>query len=427
MHWTPEGKIAFYFGQSDAAREISRSISASCPVIPVRNAEDMTQVIRNEPLAGSILWLDSQSKALIRLLKNDPQIRWKPLIALSDDQAQHKSMLESGVDCLFAMPIDPDIVIAQLNALIEKTESLEQIAFRDPLTGVFNRRYFDQQIRLEYERAKRYGTDMSLVFIDCDRFKAINDSFGHHVGDLVLQGFALKLRQLLRSTDLVARYGGEEFVALLLETREQEALHRIRSILRHFNDHPIASHNGHAFLVTFSAGICGFRPEIGLDQWIQLADKASYRAKREGRNRVLVSSGTEENQETPSLRKKRVLMADQDWMIRKLLLNHLQQLSIEDVVECEDGKQVYECLETQYFDVLIMESVLPAIDGFWILELLKKNPKFQNRAKKVMLVSPVRRSHDAIRAISLGADEFILKPFSSVDLEVRLKRLLAAD
>jgi DNA-binding response OmpR family regulator len=102
-------------------------------------------------------------------------------------------------------------------------------------------------------------------------------------------------------------------------------------------------------------------------------------------------------------------------------------LSIEDVVECEDGKQVYECLETQYFDVLIMESVLPAIDGFWILELLKKNPKFQNRAKKVMLVSPVRRSHDAIRAISLGADEFILKPFSSVDLEVRLKRLLAAD
>jgi len=427
MQLTPEGKIAVYCGKNEAAREICRSVAALCPVHPVRNAEEMSQIIRDEPLAGCVFWLDDQSKAMIRELKNDPQVRWKPLIALSDDPSQHKTMLESGVDCFFAMPIDPDIVVAQLRALIEKTDGLEKIAFRDHLTGVFNRRYFDQQIKLEYERAKRYGTDMSLVFIDCDKFKSFNDSFGHHVGDLVLQGFALRLRQLLRSTDLVARYGGEEFVVLLLETKEEEALKRMQEILRHFNEHPIASHNGQEFIVTFSAGVCGFHPELSLEEWIRQADEASYQAKRDGRNRVVLSSGRMAFPDVSFPRRKRVLVADQDWMIRKLLLDHLQRLSVYDVEECEDGKQVYECLDSQYFDVIILESVLPSIDGFWILEMVKKHPKFKNRAKKVMLVSPVKRSHDALRAISLGADEFILKPFSSVDLEVRLKRLLEAE
>lgn len=172
-------------------------------------------------------------------------------------------------------------------------ELLRRTSLIDTLTGVNNRRFFEQRLGEEIDRAARTGEPLACLFLDIDHFKRINDTYGHQSGDLVLAEVASQIRSQLRSQDVLARYGGEEFVALLSsadERRAQEVAERIR---RRIEAHKITDHNGRTISVTLSIGAAEYDPkqvsamtEIDQQRFLELADQALYAAKRSGRNRV---------------------------------------------------------------------------------------------------------------------------------------------
>jgi diguanylate cyclase (GGDEF)-like protein len=164
---------------------------------------------------------------------------------------------------------------------------LADISVTDGLTQAYNRQHFMDRLRQEVKRADRYRTQLSLIMLDIDHFKRVNDSFGHQAGDAVLAGISQKIRERLRDTDLFARYGGEEFCVIAIAMDAANA-YLLADRLRDLIAQTVFQHNGRVMQVTVSMGVSSWRPEIGerFEELIRLADEALYRAKREGRNRV---------------------------------------------------------------------------------------------------------------------------------------------
>ena len=166
-------------------------------------------------------------------------------------------------------------------------QKMRLMAETDPLTGLHNRRRFTELAELEFKRAVRYNTPLSVLFIDIDHFKRVNDTFGHAVGDQVIVQIAARLRQV-RAFDLLARYGGEEFVVVSSETGAPEAGALGERLRRIVAEQPVDTSGG-PVPVSISVGVASLEPgAAGLGDLIQRADHALYLAKAQGRNRVCV-------------------------------------------------------------------------------------------------------------------------------------------
>lgn len=171
----------------------------------------------------------------------------------------------------------------------ERAEQAEEQARHDGLTTLYNHRTFQELLGLELARAQRHGTPVSLLMIDIDRFKQINDTLGHQAGDAVLRQLASLLLDSARNIDQVCRYGGEEFVLILPMTTTQEALHVAERMRKLVEVHEFACGPGHYRRLTVSIGVASYplhaqtQPAL-----IAAADAAMYAAKQAGRNRCCV-------------------------------------------------------------------------------------------------------------------------------------------
>ena len=163
-----------------------------------------------------------------------------------------------------------------------------QNSVKDPLTGLYNRRYFSDQAQVIQESSKRYAFPVSLVLCDIDNFKAVNDTFGHEAGDYVIKDFAGKLSGFIREGDLLARFGGEEFVLLLPQTKIENA-QKFAERLRQIIEQSDIQVRGKSINYTASFGVSQLLNHGDLDFSLNAADEALYRAKSEGRNKVKVS------------------------------------------------------------------------------------------------------------------------------------------
>jgi sigma-B regulation protein RsbU (phosphoserine phosphatase) len=182
---------------------------------------------------------------------------------------------------------------AELTAANERLSALnrelEEISITDGLTKAYNRRYFTDRLRQEIKRVSRYGPTVSLLMIDIDHFKKVNDTWGHLAGDAVLTGVAGVIKSRLRGTDLFARYGGEEFCLLATGTDlagAQVLAERVRELVQNTE----FRHGGNTIAVTVSIGVSAWESSLGQDmeELIRRADGLLYRAKEQGRNRVCV-------------------------------------------------------------------------------------------------------------------------------------------
>lgn len=170
--------------------------------------------------------------------------------------------------------------------------TLERESIMDHLTGVHNRRYLDERIVSEAIRAHRYDMPLSMMMIDIDHFKAVNDCYGHQIGDLVLKSLGELLIKIVRVTDVVARYGGEEIVILTIQTEISDTFDLAEKLCKAVEASIMvpADKNEHreAIRITVSIGVAGFDQHVFDSQvMIKKADMALYQAKREGRNRVI--------------------------------------------------------------------------------------------------------------------------------------------
>lgn len=166
---------------------------------------------------------------------------------------------------------------------------VDVISRTDPLTNLYNRRHFDEQAEIEFQRAKRSGHAISFLLLDLDDFKSVNDTYGHDTGDFVLLLLAEILRDELRPFDLIARYGGDEFVVMLMDTNEEQAQAIAERIRKRVMETPFESDAG-TFDVTLSIGITPVHmDDRDLRLILKRSDTALYEAKQHGRNCVIVS------------------------------------------------------------------------------------------------------------------------------------------
>jgi two-component system, cell cycle response regulator len=224
-----------------------------------------------------------------------------PILALaeSDSTAKLARGLEIGVSDYLVRPIDKNEMLARVRTQIKKkryTERLRdnmqmsiELAITDGLTGLFNRRYMETHLGTLVDQAAARGKPITVLVLDIDYFKAINDSYGHDAGDDVLREFALRIRKATRNIDLACRYGGEEFVIVMPETDMAVATAVAERLRRRIATEPFAIQKGARHLeVTISIGIAAL---AGVDDnaatILKRADQALYRAKRDGRNRVV--------------------------------------------------------------------------------------------------------------------------------------------
>ncbi|HMV95437.1 MAG TPA: GGDEF domain-containing protein [Anaerolineales bacterium] len=170
----------------------------------------------------------------------------------------------------------------------EARQQLETLASIDPLTNIFNRRHFMEIFNHELDRGKRYGARFSLVLMDLDHFKQVNDTYGHLAGDEALKAFVRIIQENKRKTDIFGRLGGEEFGLLMMETSGADALTTLQRFLSKARQEHIVMDDS-TFHFTFSAGITETLPkDRSIDEIIHRADEALYKAKESGRNHCVL-------------------------------------------------------------------------------------------------------------------------------------------
>jgi len=244
-------------------------------------------------------------KTLCRRVReaNLPTYLYMLLLTSHDSTDDLVAGLEAGADDYVKKPANESELLARLNAgrrivrleqsLREANTQIHLLSITDPLTGTFNRRYLNEQLALEVERARRYHRPLSAVMADLDRFKRINDECGHQTGDEVLCRFAQLMKEAVRQPlDWVARYGGEEFVIVLPETDRAGAIVVAEKIRALCADNPMAACSG-PIEVTASFGVAELVSEAATqshaaagEALLRRADAALYTSKNEGRNRV---------------------------------------------------------------------------------------------------------------------------------------------
>jgi len=242
-----------------------------------------------------ILMPEMDGYATLGELKKNEATKKIPVIfitGLDSDEDEEKGLSLEAADYI-TKPFSATIVKLRVRnqiQIVNQMHTIERLSMIDQLTNLPNRRSFDDRLKMEWKQAIREQTPISLLMIDLDNFKILNDTYGHQQGDLVLQKVAEILpKSFRRPGDFAARWGGEEFVVLLPNTALDGAIELAEKIRTDIEKMPVKTAKGQGLNVTLSVGINSLIPEseTSIDAFISSADKALYKAKDAGRNKVI--------------------------------------------------------------------------------------------------------------------------------------------
>jgi two-component system, cell cycle response regulator len=244
---------------------------------------------------------DIDGYEISRRIKGDENLPFIPIILVTArDSTQDKvAGLDAGADDYLTKPINFPELEARVRSMLrikrlqdeleEKNRELERLSISDGLTGLYNHRHIHDLLAEEFERVERTNDQMSVAMFDLDRFKSVNDTYGHQAGDRVLMELADILRETARDIDRLGRYGGEEFMVLLPATGIDDAAVFVERVRREVSRRNFDVGRDEPLHMTISAGVASYpHPSIdGVETMIGLADEALYAAKKGGRDRVV--------------------------------------------------------------------------------------------------------------------------------------------
>ena len=232
---------------------------------------------------------DYSGVTLARLIRFEARWLSLPIIYLSseDDRDDQLEALSKGADEFLVKPVTDEYLVRSVRIRCYRARQLSDLMNRDSLTGLFKHSLIKQELEQELARCRRLGHHSSVVMIDLDHFKQVNDTWGHRYGDIVIRALANLLRNRLRETDMIGRYGGEEFMLVLPDCPVQSAEKLVRGIGESFSElsFSVGEKNFH---VTLSAGIAGINDFESGEAALEAADQALYRRKRGGRAGVTI-------------------------------------------------------------------------------------------------------------------------------------------
>ncbi|WP_394843441.1 diguanylate cyclase [Pendulispora brunnea] len=238
---------------------------------------------------------------VIRHIKRIPAAATTPIILVTASATEEDDIVrgvEYGAIDYIMKPVSTAVLTAKVRAACERSRAERRLrydlrfaelhAMIDPLTGLFNRRHFEARIREASAYSKRHDQPFSIVMVDLDHFKSVNDTYGHETGDHVLTQFAAAVRSVLRGEDVAFRYGGEEFVLLLRACDAERAADVAERLQKKLRQRPYLFRDGTSRVITFSAGVAAALPSEGYGsaELVSRADAALYRAKAAGRDRI---------------------------------------------------------------------------------------------------------------------------------------------
>lgn len=284
------------------------------------NGEEALARIMEEPDAYESIVLDVMMPGMdgfevLGHLKSDPRTSDVPVIILtaSASEADIVRGVEAGATDYLLKPFSGPVLIAKLKSVRQRVQAdwriqrklkfAEQNATTDGLTGLSNRRSFDERLVEMTAQATRHTEPFALMMLDIDRFKAINDEYGHPAGDVALRFVADRIRRVLRAGDLAFRYGGEEFVALLRKCDAIGAMGVYDRLRDELKKEAVDLGHGVSRSITISGGIASSEKDNGfrIDGLVARADVALYAAKRGGRDRVEVEKSSTDTTEPQPL------------------------------------------------------------------------------------------------------------------------------
>lgn len=349
------------------------------------------------------------------------------VMSVNDSKENRIRSYQLGAFDFIAKPIDRDILVSYVINRLNFQRDLEHSIIIDELTQMYNRKYMNTRLQQLIQQFARKGDTFSVAIADLDHFKKVNDTYGHLIGDEVLQGFSNIVKEVKREQDIACRYGGEEFVILLPNTTAEEAyrfLERLRSTMakKYFKA------NDTEFQVTFSAGISEASPfNLHQEKLLEEADQALYSSKQSGRNQTTLYSSLVQNV------KKRVtitiIIVDDVYIVRKIISDFFALWKPNDkydieVLEFSDGVSF---LNSNWYKpngkyIILLDGMMPKMDGNEVLQKLRK--KYPSRNVIVSMLTGRKSQEHVINALENGADDYILKPFDILEVSTRLLRLI---
>lgn len=304
------GDLLIVDDRASAARSLSDTITGrlnvTCSI--VNNRDDALARMRREP--SEIVLINSSLEGYdgLRLcseIRSHPNARHSSIVLMVDhnDFKTISASLDLGANDYVMRPVDDNELVARIRSQLRRLSYADRLrdnvhnslklAVTDSLTGLYNRRYAMPHLNALIDRAMVDSSDLAIALLDIDSFKAVNDTYGHAVGDEVLKEFSERLRSNLRGMDMTARIGGEEFLGIMPETDLAGAgivAERLRATIA-AKPFRITHPDKEALDITVSIGVAVMSPRhMTSDAMLQVADEALYRSKREGRNRVTLAS-----------------------------------------------------------------------------------------------------------------------------------------
>ena len=262
-----------------------------CTVTRPEEVMEMLADFKPELILMDVYMPTCSGLELARLIRQQEAYLGIPIVFLSSEtnlEKQYTAMRMGGDDFL-TKPIQEPHLVSSVAVRAERARLINALMVQDSLTGLLKHTMIKEQLVQELSRTKREQSALSFAMIDIDKFKLVNDHYGHMMGDRVIKSIARLLKQRLRKSDRIGRYGGEEFAVLLPNCEPDSAAKLLNEIRADFSELRFL-HEGKEFSVTFSTGIAGFPVYENADELIQAADEALYEAKHLGRNRIVVKA-----------------------------------------------------------------------------------------------------------------------------------------
>lgn len=352
-------------------------------------------------------------------LKNDLNLcpNYFIMMTARGEKADCIQGLGAGADDYLSKPVDEGELIARLQVgerVLAQHRSLYDLACTDSLTSLRNRRSFEEDLESEIAMGRRYAYPFSLLILDLDGFKKVNDTWGHTKGDETLRLFGQFLIWTLRRSDHIYRIGGDEFAVILPQAREIEAETATRRLKTTFEMYREEHQKELPFSMSFSIGSTTIYPgtELQKEQLIQAADKKMYLDKKSSTDSSCYPLDLQ-----PVVPKGTILVVDDEPATRKIICKGLSS-SGYSVLVAEDGESCLDIVRRENPDVLLLDWILPGIDGMEVCRTIRGDNRVNT--PHIIMVTIVDGGRGRIHALDNGVDDYINKP---IDLEELLAKV----
>lgn len=353
---------------------------------------------------------DLDGRTLLTGLRADPATAPLPVIVISarNDPDIREDCYALGADVFIEKPFDPQRLERDVTARLERSAGHDRTGVRDPVTGLLNR----AGLTAESERATEgYG----VALIQIDGFASLSEAWGWEVAEDAIQELGEAIRDAVAEDGKAGRLGGGEFAVHVPGPVGDGSARVAERVLDAIRSHAVTLPDGEASNLTASIGVVEVEAETRLEDALLQARRRLFMARQSGRNQVVASDDEEDDSVT------RVLVAEDDDISATILLHRLEKEGLE-VVRYDNGRDAYEAALEEVPDLVVLDIKMPGMDGFEVLERLRRTPAYTD--VPIILLTSMGSESDVVRGFNLGADDYVLKPFSPVELSARVWRLL---